>query len=102
MMRQIEEGATNFLSQSRKMTIADEIHSRLTEAFSPSDLVVEDDSESHRGHAGFREGGQTHFNVRIRAAAFEGQSRVARHRAVHKALGDIVPRIHALALDIGV
>jgi BolA protein len=39
--------------------------------------------------------------VRIRAAAFAGQNRVQQHRAVHRALGDIVPRIHALALDIG-
>ncbi|MFA5581292.1 MAG: BolA family protein [Paracoccaceae bacterium] len=85
------------------MTVADEIREKLTMAFSPSLLVVEDDSESHRGHAGFREGGQTHFNVQIRADAFAGQTRVARHRAVHAALGpDLVGRIHALALDIDV
>ncbi|MCE8526051.1 BolA family transcriptional regulator [Ruegeria pomeroyi] len=83
------------------MTIAEEMHTRLQAAFAPTELEVVDDSESHRGHAGFREGGQSHFNIRIRAAAFAGQSRVARHRAVHQALGDIVPRIHALALDIG-
>ncbi|MEX0351275.1 MAG: BolA family protein [Paracoccaceae bacterium] len=82
------------------MTITDEIRNSLQQAFSPRELEVVDDSESHRGHAGFREGGQTHFNVRIRADAFAGQSRVARHRAVHAALGDIVGRIHALALDI--
>ena len=83
------------------MTIAEEMRTRLQAAFAPTELEVVDDSESHRGHAGFREGGQSHFNIRIRAAAFAGQSRVARHRAVHAALGDIVPRIHALALDIG-
>lgn len=84
------------------MSMTDEIQTRLQSAFAPRELEVVDDSESHRGHAGFQEGGESHFNVRIRAAAFEGQSRVARHRAVHKALGDIVPRIHALALDIDV
>lgn len=84
------------------MSITDEIRDRLESAFSPTELEVVDDSESHRGHAGYQEGGESHFNVRIRAGAFEGQSRVARHRAVHAALGDIVPRIHALALDIGV
>ncbi|MCE8537505.1 BolA family transcriptional regulator [Ruegeria pomeroyi] len=83
------------------MTIAEEMRTRLQAAFAPTELEVVDDSESHRGHAGFREGGQSHFNIRIRAAVFAGQSRVARHRAVHQALGDIVPRIHALALDIG-
>ncbi|WP_109313092.1 BolA family transcriptional regulator [Ruegeria sp. AU67] len=82
------------------MTVTDEIRTCLMAAFEPRELEVVDDSESHRGHAGFQEGGESHFNVRIRASAFQGLSRVARHRAVHKALGDIVPRIHALALDI--
>ena len=86
---------------SEKMTVTDEIYERLDAAFHPRELMVVDDSESHRGHAGYQEGGESHFNVFIRASAFEGQSRVASHRAVHKALGDIVPRIHALALDIG-
>lgn len=84
------------------MSVTEEIEARLQAAFDPRELDVVDDSESHRGHAGFQEGGESHFNVRIRAAAFDGQSRVARHRAVHKALEDIVPRIHALALDIDV
>lgn len=82
------------------MSMTDEIRNRLESAFSPTELEVVDDSESHRGHAGYQEGGESHFNVRIRAAAFAGKSRVARHRAVHAALGDVVPRIHALALDI--
>ncbi len=84
------------------MSITDEIHQCLTVAFDPRELEVVDDSESHRGHAGYQDGGESHFNVRIRSAAFAGKSRVARHRAVHAALGDIVPRIHALALDIDV
>ena len=79
-----------------------EIRQRLEAAFDPAELEVVDDSEAHRGHAGFREGGQSHFNVRIRAAGFDGMGRVERHRAVHRALGaDLVGRIHALALDIG-
>lgn len=88
------------MPSSEKMTVIDDIRSRLQQAFDPRELDVVDDSESHRGHSGFREGGESHFIVRIRAATFDGQSRVARHRAVHKALGDVVPRIHALALDI--
>lgn len=84
------------------MRIADEITDRLTTAFQPETLEVVDDSESHRGHGGWREGGQTHFNVMIRAQAFGPMTRVARHRAVHAALGaDLVGRIHALALDVG-
>ena len=84
------------------MAIADEIRTRLEAAFDPAELEITDDSERHRGHAGWREGGETHFSVRIRAAGFAGMSRIARHRAVHAALGsDLVGRIHALALDIG-
>lgn len=85
------------------MSVTDEIITRLRDAFQPTRLEVVDDSENHRGHAGFQEGGESHFNVLIRAPAFEGRSRLARHRAVHEALGpDLIGRIHALALDIGV
>ena len=85
------------------MSVTQEISDRLEEAFAPSELSVVDDSESHRGHGGFREGGESHFNVKIRSAHFKGLSRVARHRAVHDALGpDLIGRIHALALDLDV
>ncbi|WOI33607.1 BolA family protein [Tritonibacter scottomollicae] len=83
------------------MSVRDEIETSLRAAFDPRELEVEDDSDSHVGHAGHDGKGESHFNVKIRSAAFEGMSRVAQHRAVHKAMGDTVPRIHALALDIG-
>lgn len=84
------------------MTIRDEIEAKLRAAFGPRELQVVDDSESHRGHAGWRDGGQTHFNVFIRDAAFADMSRLARHRAVHAAIGaDLVGQIHALAVDVG-
>jgi BolA protein len=83
------------------MAIRDEIHARLTAAFAPEVLQVQDDSEKHRGHAGWREGGETHFRVTIAAPAFAPMSRIERHRSVHAALGpDLVGRIHALALKI--
>jgi BolA family transcriptional regulator, general stress-responsive regulator len=85
------------------MSVTEEIRNRLTAAFDPSVLEVVDDSDSHRGHAGHSGSGESHFNVMIRAAGFEGQSRIQRHRAVHNALGaDLVGRIHALSLDIDV
>ncbi|MCI2393451.1 BolA family protein [Aliiroseovarius sediminis] len=84
------------------MTRAEQIHQALDTSFSPQHLEVIDESESHRGHAGYQEGGQSHFRVIIRAPVFGSMSRVARHRAVHKALGpDLVGQIHALALDVG-
>ncbi|WP_415920957.1 BolA family protein [Tateyamaria sp. SN6-1] len=82
------------------MSIRDEIEARLRAAFDVREIEVVDDSASHAGHAGAPAGGESHFNVMLRSADLAGQSRVARHRAVHKALGDIVPRIHALALDL--
>jgi BolA protein len=83
------------------MTIATEIEDRLTRAFQPEVLEVRDDSEKHRGHSGWREGGQTHFHVTIRAAALQSGSRLSRHRQVHEALGhDLIGRIHALGLSV--
>ncbi|AXI42880.1 BolA family transcriptional regulator [Sulfitobacter sp. SK011] len=86
-----------------KGTVTREIEEKLLAALAPRVLEVVDDSESHRGHGGYREGGESHFNVMIRADHFKGLSRVARHRAVHAALGpDLIARIHALALDLDV
>ncbi|GGF52897.1 BolA family transcriptional regulator [Paracoccus acridae] len=79
--------------------IADEMRERLAE-LGPTRLEVIDESESHRGHAGYRDGGQTHFRIRMASPAFAGLGRVQRHRLVHRTLGDIVGRIHALALDL--
>jgi len=82
--------------------VIDEIEARLRAAFSVESLLVEDESEQHRGHSGWREGGQTHFHVALRAPELATQTRVARHRAVHAALGaDLVGRIHALRLTLG-
>lgn len=83
------------------MPVADEIRERLEAAFDPRELEVVDDSERHRGHAGYQEGGESHFNVTIAADAFGPMTRLQRHRAVHEALGsELIGRIHALALDI--
>ncbi|MGY3439495.1 MULTISPECIES: BolA family protein [unclassified Marinovum] len=83
------------------MQRSEEIRQRLDAAFAPTELVVEDESEAHRGHAGYQDGGQSHFKVRLRSEAFAGQSRIARHRAVHNALGgELMTAIHALALDL--
>lgn len=60
-----------------------------------------DESEAHRGHAGYQEGGESHFRVTVESEAFKGLSRIERHRAVHGAIGkDLMSEIHALALNI--
>ncbi|MEO6688841.1 MAG: BolA family protein [Dokdonella sp.] len=77
----------------------EQIRTRLTAALAPLELVVEDESHRHAGHAGARDG-RGHFRVRIVSAAFHGQAALARHRAVYAALGDLMQTdIHALAID---
>lgn len=78
-----------------------EICLALEEAFSPSKLLVRDQSHMHRGHAGWREGGETHFRIEMSGEALEGMGRVERHRAIHRAIGpEIMERIHALEIVI--
>ncbi|MFM2367524.1 MAG: hypothetical protein RIR95_2132 [Pseudomonadota bacterium] len=77
-----------------------DLRQRLTEAFQPELLEIENESHKHAGHSGDDGSGESHFRVMIRAAGFAGLSRVARHRAVHAAIGDLNTRIHALALDV--
>ena len=83
------------------MSIESEIRSKLTAAFQPVRLEVVNDSAKHAGHSGDDGTGESHFAVMIRAEALSGLSRVARHRAVHKALGDLTTRVHAMAIDAG-
>jgi BolA family transcriptional regulator, general stress-responsive regulator len=81
------------------MTVADTIREKLIAAFSPDDLVIDDESARHAGHSGARPGGETHFQVRIVSAAFEGLSRVERQRRVYAVLADEMRgSVHALAL----
>lgn len=76
---------------------ATDIETALREHLQPLALEVQDDSHLHAGHAGAREG--RHFTVRITAAAFTGQTRLARHRLVYDALSLLIPKgIHALAI----
>ncbi len=83
------------------MTVKDDVETRLTAAFSPDRLEVTNESHKHAGHAGDDGSGASHFHILIRSTALAAMPRVARHRAVQKALGDLNQRIHAIALDIG-
>jgi BolA protein len=74
------------------------IESTLRAALAPAHLSVRDESDRHRGHAGAASGGG-HFRVTIVSAAFEGKTRLERHRMLHDALGDAFgAEIHALAV----
>ncbi len=76
---------------------------KLTASFAPSELTVLDESHRHAGHAGAHAdgGGETHFKVTLESAAFAGQSRVARQRAVYGVLAaELKERVHALELKL--
>jgi len=82
------------------MTLTDWITQTLQERLHPSQLTVTDESEQHRGHGGWREGGETHFRVYIVSEAFSGKSRVERHRLVNEVLKGAFDRgLHALAVQ---
>ena len=75
------------------------IRDKLTAAFQPERLEVVDDSARHAGHRGAPEGGESHFNVVIVAAAFKGRSRIQRQRDVYTALSEeLAGPVHALSL----
>jgi BolA protein len=81
------------------------MHAILTRTFAPAVLQIQDDSARHAGHSGAQAGGQTHYNVLLVSAAFQGVNRVARSRAVHTALeSEFGPPeqggMHALALTL--
>ena len=69
----------------------------LVNGFPEASIEIEDDSARHAGHASA--GGGGHFNVNVIWPGFEGLNRVARHRAVYAAAGDLMQtEIHALAV----
>ena len=79
--------------------IFDAIQHKLTSAFAPLRLEIEDDSGRHAGHAGANPGGESHFNVTIESAAFAGASKVARQRMVYRALAEeLAGPLHALSV----
>lgn len=81
------------------MPVADRIRAKLTAGLHPTRLAIRDESHRHAGHAGARPEGETHFHVEIVAAAFAGESRVARQRRVYALLAEeLAGPVHALGL----
>ena len=81
------------------MSTKDAITNKLRQAFAPESLDVTDESHLHEGHAGHRPGGETHFRVYIVSPAFEGKSRIERHRMINATLaGELQGSVHALAI----
>lgn len=73
---------------------------KIQRAFQPVALEVIDESAQHHGHAGWKEGGETHFFVRVVSDHFRGMNRVARQQAVYRVLSDeVAGRVHALRME---
>jgi BolA protein len=81
------------------MAVADQIRTKLVGGLQPLRIEITDDSHLHAGHAGAREGGESHFTVEIVSAAFEGMGRVDRQRLIYGLLQEeLAGPVHALAL----
>ena len=77
------------------MSMSDQIRARVEDVLHPTHLEVVDESSSHN----VPENAQSHFNVFVVSAAFEGKRAVARHQMVYKALkAEMAGSVHALAL----
>ena len=81
--------------------VRDRMESKLRLAFAPLRLDVADETSKHHGHAGWRESGETHFNVSISSASFTGKTRVERQRMIYQVLAEeMAGPVHALALTV--
>jgi BolA family transcriptional regulator, general stress-responsive regulator len=82
------------------MNTVDRIRNTLTQGLAPERLEVIDESGLHAGHAGAVPGKTTHVRVRVASAAFNGKSRIERHRIVNELLApEIAAGLHALAIE---
>jgi BolA protein len=83
------------------VSVAEKITTKLKSAFEPQKFELVDDSERHRGHGGWREGGETHFHLRMTSARFAGQGRVQRQREVNRVLAEeLSGPVHALSMEL--
>ena len=74
-----------------------EIENILRGSFSPKILEVHNDSEQHKGHAGYSDG-ETHFRIEIDKESVEGSSRLAKHKNILNALGNLPNEIHSIQI----
>ena len=81
------------------MRVAEIIKNKL-EKLEPALLEIIDESHLHAGHAGARDGGESHFRVNIVSEVFNDLNRVARQRMIYEILSEeLEGPVHALALS---
>lgn len=82
------------------MDTRERIAATLRAALAPESLDVIDESHLHKGHAGHKPGGETHYRVRVTAEAFRGKNRIDIHRTINALLADeLAAGVHALAIE---
>ena len=83
------------------MTRAERMEVILRKNLSPEVLEIVDESEAHKGHAGYRQEGETHYRVKLRSTKLNGFGRIACHRQVNRLLAsEYESGLHALTLDV--
>lgn len=84
--------------------IATRMREKLTEGLAPKVLVIEDDSARHAGHhheggIDATPGGESHFNIEVVSAAFEGMGRLERQKTINRLLAEeLAGPVHALSI----
>ena len=71
---------------NEKNCISTSIEQKLKKKLSPTKLIIQDVSEMHRGHAGFKEGGESHFIIKIKSNYFKGMTKIEIHRFINEVL----------------
>lgn len=89
------------MASDKILTTAQKIELQIRAALQPSVFEMNDESGKHEHHRGAREQpGAGHYEITIVSEAFEGKNRVARHRMIYDAVGELMQgAIHALKID---
>lgn len=83
------------------MQVKAQIEEKLQKSFLPHILEVIDESDHHKGHGGWREGGNTHFRIKMVGGQFKGTTPIAKHREIHTILAaELAGGVHALAIEL--
>ncbi len=63
--------------------------------------IVSDVSNLHKGHIGYKEGEETHFEITIISNDFENKSKLERHKIVNELLKDQFTRsVHSISFKL--
>lgn len=75
------------------MQIQPEIEQAIQDSFQVDFMQLENESHMHAGPAG-----ESHFKLTLVSSDFEPMNRVKRQQLVYRALKELMPQFHALAL----